>query len=100
MPLTDTAIRKAKPGEKNIKMFDEKGLFLMVTSSGGKWWRFRYMFNDKEKLLSLGVYPDVGLKEARQKRDDARKLLAEGMRAFSLFCVRYGSISSDPGVLP
>ena len=79
MPLTDTAIRKAKPGEKNIKMFDEKGLFLMVTSSGGKWWRFRYTFSGKEKLLSLGTYPDTGLKEARQRRDDARKLLEDGI---------------------
>ena len=79
MPLTDTTIRKARPGEKNIKMFDERGLFLIVTPAGGKWWRFRYNFEDKEKLLSLGTYPDVGLKEARQKRDEARKLLADGV---------------------
>jgi len=79
MPLTDTSIRNAKPGAKPVKLFDERGLFLIVTPAGGKWWRFRYKFDGKEKLLSLGVYPDVGLKEARQRRDDARKLLANGI---------------------
>ncbi len=79
MPLTDTAIRNAKPGEKPIKMFDERGLFLIVTPAGGKWWRLRYKVEGKEKLLSLGVYPDVGLKDARERRDAARKLLADGV---------------------
>jgi integrase len=79
MPLTDTAIRNAKPGAKPAKLFDERGLYLIVTPSGGKWWRFRYKFDSKEKLLSLGVYPDVGLKDARQRRDDARKLVADGI---------------------
>jgi integrase len=76
MPLTDTAIRNAKPGAKPAKMFDERGLFLLVTPAGGKWWRFRYKFDGKEKLLSLGIYPDVSLKAARERRDEARKLLA------------------------
>jgi integrase len=76
MPLTDTGVRNAKPGTKPVKMFDERGLFLIVTPAGGKWWRFRYHFDNKEKLLSLGVYPDVGLKDARERRDAARKLLA------------------------
>lgn len=76
MPLTDTAVRNAKPGDKPAKMFDERGLFLIVTPAGGKWWRLRYRFDGKEKLLSLGVYPDVGLKDARDRRDEARKLLA------------------------
>lgn len=76
MPLTDTAIRNAKPGAKPVKMFDERGLFLIVTPAGGKWWRLRYKFDNKEKLLSLGIYPDVGLKEARERREAARKLLA------------------------
>lgn len=79
MPLTDTAIRNAKPGEKPSKLFDERGLFLLVTPAGGKWWRLRYRFDGKEKLLSLGTYPDVGLKAARERRDDARKLLADGV---------------------
>ena len=79
MPLTDTAIRNAKPTDKPLKKFDERGLFLLVAPSGGKWWRLRYKFDGKEKLLSLGVYPDVGLKDARGRRDDARKLLADGI---------------------
>ena len=79
MPLTDTAIRNAKPGAKPAKIFDERGLFLLVTPTGGKWWRLKYRFDDKEKLLSLGVYPDVGLKDARTRRDEARKLLADGI---------------------
>ncbi len=79
MALKDTAIRQAKPGAKPVKMFDDKGLFLIVTPSGGKWWRFRYKLDGKEKLLSLGTYPDVSLKAARDKRDEARALLAEGV---------------------
>lgn len=79
MPLTATAIRNAKSGSKPTKLFDERGLFLIVTPAGGKWWRFRYKFDNKEKLLSLGVYPDVELKDARQRRDEARKLLANGI---------------------
>ena len=79
MPLTDIAIRNAKPRAKPAKMFDERGLFLMVTPGGGKWWRLKYRFDAKEKLLSLGVYPDVGLKDARERRDAARKLLADGI---------------------
>lgn len=80
MALTDTAIRKAKPADKPFKLFDEKGLFLLVTSKGGgKWWRLKYRYGGKEKLLSLGIYPEVSLKEARARRDDARKLLADGV---------------------
>jgi integrase len=80
MALTDTAIRNAKATEnKARKLFDERGLYLLVTPDGGKWWRFKYRFGGKEKLLSLGVYPDVGLKQAREKRDDARKLVAAGV---------------------
>jgi integrase len=77
MPLSDTAIRNAKPQGKPYKMYDAGGLFLIVTPAGGKWWRFKYRFGGKEKLLSLGVYPDVGLKDARRRRDDARELLAQ-----------------------
>jgi integrase len=79
MPLTDTAIRNAKPADKPIKLFDERGLFLLVAPSGGKWWRFRYRFNRKYKSLSMGVYPDVPLARAREKRDEARRLLADGI---------------------
>src|SRR5574343_322049 len=79
MPLTDTAIRNAKPGEKPYKLSDEKGLFLLINPNGSKWWRLKFRVGGKEKLLSFGTYPEVGLKEARIKRDDARKLLADGV---------------------
>jgi integrase len=84
MALSDTACRnahksdKAKDG-KAFKLFDDKGLFLLVkpTASGwGKWWRFKYRFDNKEKLLSLGTYPEISLGQAREKRDEARKLVA------------------------
>ena len=79
MPLSDTAIRNAKPTEKPRKLADSAGLFLLVNPNGSKWLRFRYRFDGKEKLLSFGTYPDVGLKEAREKRNAARKLLAAGV---------------------
>lgn len=78
-PLTDKAISNAKPGTKPTKLFDGRGLFLLITPAGGKWWRFKYRHEGKEKLLSLGVYPDVGLKDARDRCDAARKLLADGI---------------------
>lgn len=77
--LSDTAIRKIKPGDKPIKMTDEKGLFLILMPRGGKWWRFRYRFDGKQKLLSLGIYPDVPLALARERRDEARRLVAAGV---------------------
>lgn len=79
MPLTDTAVRNIKPGVKSIKLFDERGLYLEISPSGGKWWRLKYRFDSKEKRISLGVYPDVSLKDARDRRDEARKLLANGV---------------------
>lgn len=79
MALTDTAIRNAKPGAKARRLFDERGLYLEVSPSGGRWWRLKYRYNGKENRLSLGVYPDVGLKLARARRDDARRLLADGV---------------------
>lgn len=79
MPLTDAAIRNAKPREKPYKLADEKGLFVLVNPNGTKWWRLKFRVAGKEKLLSFGVYPEVGLKEAREKRDEARKQLAGGI---------------------
>lgn len=79
MPLTDTAIKKAKPEAKQRKLYDERGLFLLISPKGGKWWRFKYLFDGKEKLLSLGIYPDVSLKDARERRDEARKQVAAGI---------------------
>ena len=78
MPLTDTAIRSAKPKDKTFKLFDGGGLYLEVNPSGGKWWRWKYRFAGKEKRLSFGVYPDVSLKFAREKRDAARQQFAAG----------------------
>jgi hypothetical protein len=73
MALTDTAVRNAKPGAKPLKLFDGGGLYLEVAPSGGKWWRWKYRFAGKEKRLSLGVYPDVTLKAARERLADSRK---------------------------
>jgi integrase len=79
MPLTDTAIRNAKPKAKTRRLFDARGLYLEISPRGGKWWRLKYRYHDKEKRLSLGVYPDTGLADARDRRDAARKLLAAGV---------------------
>jgi integrase len=79
MPLTDKAIRNSKPGDRPIKLFDGGGLFLMVAPSGGKWWRLKYRFAGKEKLISLGTYPEVSLKEARDRQNSARKQLSSGI---------------------
>lgn len=79
MPLTDTTVRNARAGQKAIRLFDERGLYLEVAPSGGKLWRLKYRFAGKEKRLAFGIYPDVTLKDARQKRDEARKLLADGV---------------------
>jgi integrase len=79
MPLSDTSIRNTRPATKTVKYFDEHGLYLEVSPAGGKWFRLKYRFDGKEKRLSLGVYPEVGLKDARERRDAARKLLANGV---------------------
>ena len=79
MPLTDTAIKAAKPIEKAYKIKDEKGMFLLVHTNGSKYFRLKYYFAKKEKLLALGVYPETSLKQAREKRDIARKQIADGI---------------------
>ena len=79
MPLSDTSVRNAKPASKAVRMFDGGGLYLEVSPAGGKLWRLKYRFDGKEKRLALGIYPDVGLKGARDRRDLARKLLADGI---------------------
>ena len=78
MPLTDTAARNAKPGPKVQRLFDGGGLYLEVTPAGGKWWRLKYRLDGKENRVSLGTYPEVGLKLARERRDEARALVATG----------------------
>lgn len=79
MRLTDTTVRKAKPTDKTQRLFDGGGLYLEITPAGGKRWRQKYRFAGKEKLLAHGTYPDVSLAEARERRDKARKLLANGV---------------------
>ncbi|OPY78420.1 MAG: putative prophage CPS-53 integrase [Syntrophus sp. PtaU1.Bin005] len=79
MALNDTKIRSIRLPEKPVKLFDGDGLFLFVTLQGSKLWRLKYRHEGKEKLLSLGKYPEIGLAEARQKKEEARKLLAAGI---------------------
>src|SRR5260370_7333810 len=76
--LTDTLIRKATTPAKPTKLSDERGLYLLLAPSGGRWWRFKYRYAGKEKLLSLGTYPDVSLAKAREARDEARRMLTPG----------------------
>jgi integrase len=75
-PLTEAKVRTAKPQKSPKKLFDGGGLFLLVTPSGGKLWNLKYRFNGKEKKLSLGSYPEISLAEARQRREEARALVA------------------------
>ncbi len=78
MALTDVAIRNAKPGAKAIKLADGGGMFLLVTPAGGKLWRLKYRIDGREKLLAIGAYPEIGLAEARRRREEARELIAVG----------------------
>jgi integrase len=78
MKLTDVAIRRLMPKDKPYKVSDGQGLFLLVTATGSRWWRLKYRWAGKEKLLSLGIYPHVSLAVARTRRDEARALLAVG----------------------
>ena len=78
VPLTDTKIRGIQSSEKPITVFEGGGLFLIVQPKGGKWWRLKYQHLGKTKALSFGTYPEVSLKEARDRRERARKLLANG----------------------
>lgn len=78
MALTDVAIRNAKPGEKAIKLADGAGMFLLVTPAGGKLWRLKYRIDGREKLLAIGAYPEIGLSEARKRREEARAMIAQG----------------------
>jgi integrase len=79
MALSDTGIRKAPRPDKPKKLADGSGLYLLLNPNGSKWWRFKYRYSGKEKLLSLGTYPDTSLADAREKRDAARKQLATGI---------------------
>ncbi len=79
MPLSDVALRSLKPAAKPAKLSDGKGLFLLVNPNGSRLWRMAYRFAGKQKLLSFGAYPEVPLKEARERTDEARKMLRDGV---------------------
>ncbi len=79
MKLTDPIIKAAKPKEKAHKLSDGDGLVLLIQPNGSKWWRYRYRFNGKEKMLSIGTYPEVTLKESRLLRVTASDLLKQGI---------------------
>ncbi len=83
LPLNDLSIKKAirtaKTESKTVKSFDGGGLFLLVDKSGNAGWRFKYRINDKEKLISFGIYPDISLSDARKQRSEARELIAKGI---------------------
>ena len=78
MALTDTAIRRAKPGTKPFKLYDREGLFLLINPSASRLWRWRYKFDGKEKLMALGECPLVGLAQARELHLAARKSMVSG----------------------
>lgn len=78
-PLDDARIAAAIPAAKPIRLYDGGGLHLLVHPTGGRWWRFKYRFGGRHKTLSAGVYPDVGIEEARTRRDEFRALLAHGI---------------------
>ena len=77
--LSDAKIRSLKPREKAYKVYDDRGLYMVVNPNGSRWWRFKYKYGGKERGISLGVYPDVPLQYAREQLQDARQLLARGI---------------------
>jgi len=79
IPLTDIKVQKAKSKDKSFSLFDGGGLYLLVTPSGGKLWRFKYRYDHKEKKIAFGAYPEISLLDARKRRDDARRLLANNI---------------------
>lgn len=79
MALSDTQIKAAKPKDKDYKLYDEKGLFVLIKINGSKYFRLKYRFTGKEKILAFGVYPETTLKQAREKREVARKQIADGI---------------------
>lgn len=79
MPLNNLKVQAAKPKEKPYKLFDGDGLYLLVTEKGHKWWRFKYRFDGKEKSLAFGTYPEISLVDARKRRNEARRQVANGI---------------------
>lgn len=78
MALTDVKVKTAKPKEKPYKLTDGGGMYLLINVNGSKYWRMKYRFAGKEKMLSIGIYPDVSLADAREKGSEARKILSAG----------------------
>lgn len=78
-PLSDIQVKNAKSQNKEYKLMDGYGLFLLVTPTSGKLWRFDYRFDEKRKTIAFGAYPSITLADARQRREDAKKLLANGV---------------------
>ena len=93
--LTDERICTAKPGEKPRKLTDRKGLYLFITPAGGKLWRMQYRFGGKQKLLAFGKYSEVSLKEARERRDEAKKLLTNGVDPGELAKLEHARIRDE-----
>jgi hypothetical protein len=77
--LNDTRVRTAKPADRAVKLSDSGGLYLLIQPNGSKLWRLAYRFGGKQKTLAIGVYPTVTLKHAREKRDEAKRLLADNI---------------------
>ena len=106
MPLTETRLRALKPKDKPYKVADDRGLYIEVSPAGGKLWRFRYRIGPVEKKLSIGAYPEISLKQARQTAYEARHKIASGgdpamekrkqkIRAEFTFCLHLPTIGSE-----
>ena len=96
MPLFDTTLRNTRAGEKPQKLSDGGGLYLLVKTSGKKFWHMAYRFDGKQKLLSFGQYPEVSLSDAREARQKARELLAKGGRNAGLLRLQFFDIGFNP----
>lgn len=77
--LTEPKLKAAKPKDKEYKLFDGGGLYLLIRPTGKKYWKYKYRFHGKEKKLSIGVFPEIGLKQARQAHDQAKQLLTQNI---------------------
>jgi hypothetical protein len=82
--LTDTRVRNAKPADRPRMLYDSRGLYLQATPHGGRWWRFSYRLHDKNKTLSLGIYPDVSLAMDRARHSEARGQAGSSRKVSSL----------------
>jgi hypothetical protein len=87
MTLTVPEIKNAKPKDRDYKLYDEKGLYVLVTTKASKYWRLKYRFGGKEKVFSIGVFPEVSLKEARDIRDKTRVTIVDGCYGCCWFCL-------------